>query len=350
MYVGSTARNLGYGRRSPAMRTVVRPPLVLVKGTGGYKRRGMGWAGEGASQATCPSGQWNPNLGVCCAPGDGTVSAMGDPCSLFNQSAYESTQAQAQADAEAGDAGDFSSELTALNGFTQPVQTAALTCWNNPGHTYVDPWGNTITCPSASVNMNGILVSAYNTVQLAQMLGGQITGPQPNNAYTGTTVTNPNGAGSGASSTATGATPVSSTPSVRINKTSFNVGDAWQVVVTGPPNAQVTASATQNGSSLGTSSIGTIGSNGQLIVNGTMAASQAGSWSESWQVGGVNAGTVNFSVSSGSSGTSSDTTGTANTAVSSFLSGSTSVAGLSIPTWALLGGGALLLFMAMGKH
>lgn len=156
--------------------------------------RGMGWAGEGASASTCPSGQWNPSLQTCCAPGDGTVPAMDDPCSIFNQPAYLATQTQAQSDAEAGDAGNFSSELVALNNYTQPVQQAAIDCVSNPGNSYTDAWGNQVQCPAAEMNDNGIWVSIYTAPQIAAMIAGQFNiATEPANAFAGTTVTQPGG-------------------------------------------------------------------------------------------------------------------------------------------------------------
>lgn len=157
-------------------------------------RRGMGWAGEGASQAGCPSGQWNASLQTCCAPGDGTVAAMDDPCSIFNQPGYLSEQTTVQQQAESGDAGNFSSELTALNNYTQPQQQAALDCVSNPGLVYTDAWGNRVTCPAAEVNDNGIMVSAYTAEQIAAMIAGQFNvSSEPANAFAGTTVAPPVG-------------------------------------------------------------------------------------------------------------------------------------------------------------
>lgn len=156
--------------------------------------RGMGWAGEGASQSGCPSGQWNSNLQTCCAPGDGTVPAMDDPCSLFNQQPYLQEQATVQAQAIAGDAGTQSATLAAIENYSQPVQTAALNCVSNPGLKYTDNWGNPVTCPSQSVNDNGIMVSAFTAEQLAAMIQPvYATAPLPADAYAGTTVVPPAG-------------------------------------------------------------------------------------------------------------------------------------------------------------
>lgn len=156
--------------------------------------RGMGWAGEGASQSGCPSGQWNANLQTCCAPGDGTVPAMDDPCSIFNQPGYESEQATVQQQAISGDAGTQSSTLAQLVNYTQPQQQAALDCVSNPGNSYVDAWGNKVTCPSAAVDDNGIMVSAYTAPQIAAMIASQFNvATEPANAFVGTTVVPPAG-------------------------------------------------------------------------------------------------------------------------------------------------------------
>lgn len=186
------------------MGSLAKRPIMPLRisgggGGGGLRRRvsgigRIGWAGEGASQSTCPSGQWNANLQTCCAPGDGTVAAMDDPCSLFNQQPYLSEMATVQAQAIAGDAGNQSGTLAELNnaGYSQPVQTAALTCVSNPGLSYVDNWGNPVTCPADEVNDNGIMVSAFTPAQLAAMIQPKYaSGPLPNSAVN-TVQSNPN--------------------------------------------------------------------------------------------------------------------------------------------------------------
>jgi hypothetical protein len=154
---------------------------------------GLGqYAGAGQPQSGCPSGQWNPSLNVCCAPGNGTVSAEDDPCSILNTPGYLSEQAQVQQQAIEGAAGNQSGTLAELVGYSQPIQTAALNCVSNPGLKYTDEWGNQVSCPSQEVDDNGIEVSAFTAAQLAAMIQpSYATTLLPANAFTGTTISNP---------------------------------------------------------------------------------------------------------------------------------------------------------------
>lgn len=143
---------------------------------------------------------------------------------------------------------------------------------------------------------------------------------------------------------------------------SFEVGDQYQLVITGPPNTQVTGSASQNGGPASSSGFGPTNSSGKLTILGTFGASDAGSWSEQWQAGSAPASQISFSVSaaasgsggsSGSGGASSNTGGSSNTSTStgldlSFLTNNVGIAGQEIPVWALIGG-ALLVFMMVKK-
>jgi hypothetical protein len=141
--------------------------------------RGLGWAGEGANQAQCPSGQWNPSLNVCCGPGDGTVTAMEDPCSILNNPAFIAQQ-NSQIQQDIATAGPLEqSTLLALTSVPINIGNDAVRCQSNPGLTFVDSMGVTITCPSAShsdVTTGGQPMSTYSEVQLAQMLNSQYGG------------------------------------------------------------------------------------------------------------------------------------------------------------------------------
>ena len=77
--------------RSPLPAVTIGDNRRRVCGIRGLGR--LGWAGEGATQANCPSSQWNSNLNVCCAPGDGSVPAEADPCSILNNPNYLQAQA-----------------------------------------------------------------------------------------------------------------------------------------------------------------------------------------------------------------------------------------------------------------
>ena len=114
-------------------------------------------------------------------------------------------------------------------------------------------------------------------------------------------------------STAGASTSASSTPSyplgVSIQNTSggsataFNVGDGFSITVTGPPNQPVTSTAQFGAQSQGPTSFGNTNAQGQLVITGSMPASDAGSWIEEWFVGGQSAGQLSFAVNAaGTSG------------------------------------------------
>lgn len=358
MYVN---RGMGQARalpRRPGGPMVI--PIPRGRGFGIIRggRRGMGASGSTALTCTSPN-YWNGSIGTCCAP-LGTAPAD-DPCSILNSQAFLQAQANdvgplnsSGVPISAG-TGAGGQELAEVANYPNNVQTDAIQCWNNPGATFVDSLGLTITCPSASLNQDGILVSAYSAGQLASMISAQAT----------PLAGSPNLAGNNPYATPAQVNgdpvPVTSsvTPTVRLvnssggSNSSFNVGDSWQITITGSPNAVVQASATQNGTSLGTTNMGTIGANGQLVLTGTFAASQVGSWTESWMVGSQSAGSISFSVGAGS-GSSTSTGGSSSTAgggsgvdLSTVLSGTVTVGGVSIPYWAL-GVGALGLLWFMG--
>jgi hypothetical protein len=103
---------------------------------------------------------------------------------------------------------------------------------------------------------------------------------------------------------------------------SFQVGDSWQLTVTGPANSPVSDTATQNGNSMGTTPYGSTNGSGVFTLTGAIGASQVGTWSETWSVGGVSAPAINFTVSaapssSGGSGGSSSSSGSSSAASSS---------------------------------
>lgn len=319
MYVLNRApsRGRGFGQ-------IARPRPFLV-------RRGRGFGASGSTAATCTSpNYWDGGLNTCCAP-VGTAPAD-DPCSILNNPAFLSAQETDTGPIGSESGGVDQTILNSLAPYSNEVQQAALNCWSNPGLTYTDNFGNTITCPSPSLDMNGIEVSSYSQAQLAQMLQSQATASPTlagNSPYAVTPI-------------APNTSPLTGTPSsassyplsVRLvnnsggSNSSFNVGDSWQIVVTGPPNSKVTASAMQNGTNAGTNTVmGTIGANGQLVLTDTFAASQVGNWTETWMVGNQSAGSISFSVASPSqtsSGTSSAAGGSSNTSAGGSSSNATS--------------------------
>jgi hypothetical protein len=82
------------------------------------------------------------------------------------------------------------------------------------------------------------------------------------------------------------------------------VGDKWQIIVTGPPGSPVSVASTQNGNSLGSTPMGSIAGNGQLVVGATADAGTVGNWSEVWTIGSTQAN-LTFTVSAAPSGSGS---------------------------------------------
>lgn len=362
MYVRS-----GLGQASGFTRPntrILRMPHIITK-----RGRGFGATGGDPNSCTSPN-YWNYGKSICCAP-LGTPAGQ-DPCSILNDPGYIAAQNQ-----DVGPLGPNGVPLSSPNFGPGPnnladianlpnnVQNDVMECYENPGASFIDSVGMQVNCPAQSTAAApGIFVSAFSYAQLAQMLGPSIT---PTTQFVGNQpfaitpyVQAPN-------VPAGGYIPSSTTyhASVSMSGSSFNVGDSWKITVTGAPNSQVSASATQNGTSLGTTPMGTIGSNGSLVLTGTFTASQVGSWTENWTVAGQNAGMVSFTVAapagggtgSGNGGTGagsgsnggnggSSSTDTANPFA--FLTNTVSLFGTSIPIWGL-GGGVLAALWLMGR-
>jgi hypothetical protein len=360
--------------RRPGGPRVIPVPQARYRGFGLIRGRGMGASGSTPATCTAPN-YWNGGQNQCCAP-LGTAPAA-DPCSILNQPGYLAAQASDVGPLgsngvplSAGN-GPGAAELAEVAGYPNNVQTDAINCWSNPGLLFVNSMGQTVSCPAASVNDNGIMVSAYTPGQLAAMLAPTDT---PSTSLVGNSpFAAPAPVNNGPLPSASSSSSGSAAPSVNLSNSSggssnsFNVGDSWQIVVTGAPNATVQASASQNGTSLGTSTMGTIGANGQLILQGTFTSSQVGNWTESWTVGGQSAGSITFSVAaaSGNGGTNSGGTGAgggaSNTGGSGsgsstnsnpfgFLTDTFSIAGVAIPYWAAGGAVLLGLFFFTGRR
>lgn len=77
----------------------------------------------------------------------------------------------------------------------------------------------------------------------------------------------------------------------------YGVGDTWSMSISGAtPNSPVTISASQNGSSMGTSSFGSTDGSGNWSLSGQFGTNNVGVWSESVMVGGSVVGGLNFTV------------------------------------------------------
>lgn len=142
-------------------------------------------------------------------------------------------------------------------------------------------------------------------------------------------------------------TAPSSTPAVpasatftnvsRPGQSSFQVGDSWQLVITGGPNQPVSGSASQNGNSLGTTSYGSTDSTGKLVLTGTMDATTVGNWAELWTVGASAAPVLTFAVAPLAGAPNSTAAAGSSSDALSFLTNSVTIPGLniSVPIWAL---------------
>lgn len=213
------------------------PPVTIGsnrrKMCGGIGRLGQ-FVGQGATQANCPSGQWNNNLNVCCAPAG--TPAVDDPCSIFNQPAYLQTQATAQQQAIAGGAGPLgASILESVAGYDQNIQSDAINCVSNPGLTFTDNTGKSITCPQPYTMDNGIPVSIYTAAQIAAMI-----------APTGATPTTPDNAPNNILE-ASAPTKVTVTPAAQINALSNSA--AQTNTSSTPSNQQITNATNVTGNS-----------------------------------------------------------------------------------------------------
>ena len=283
MYVkgmGAVATNPGYARRR-----IVRPPLVLVR------RRGMG-------DTSCPPGQTPTNMY------DGSVKCCGgptpesDPCSYLNTPGYIASQNQVQANAIAGDAGPMNAAILAqLAQYPQNVQTDALNCVSNPGSTFTDAYGMTVTCPAPSTSpVPGINVSIYSPAQIAAMIAGS-------------------------------ATPSYETP---INTVDTRVIPTPVVVVNKDPVVQTNGGGSGSGSSGGSG-----GSGGGNTGGG----------------GGSSCVAPNTLVNGVCTAPAAPATGTDLVSqIETALSNSVTIGGMSIPVWALVGGGFAALWFFGGKH
>ena len=129
---------------------------------------------------TCPGGgAWDSGLNVCCAP-VGTPP-MQDPCSILNNPAFIAQQNQQIAqDVASIPASSYEGQtLAALVAVPINIGQDAVHCQSNPGATFIDSMGVTVTCPSPShsdLTTGGQPMSTYSTAQLAAMLNSQYGG------------------------------------------------------------------------------------------------------------------------------------------------------------------------------
>lgn len=155
-------------------------------------------------------------------------------------------------------------------------------------------------------------------------------------------------------------------------------GDTWQIHITGAaPNVTVQVDGTHAGQT-NRNTMGTTDAQGNFLLSGTITADSVGSWQETWYAGGQTAGTFGFVVAApatqtpptggGSSipggGSTPPPTGGGTSTVPG--AGTSSTGGSAAPPtqtttsdgtimgidqkYVLMGGAALILILAMGRH
>lgn len=133
----------------------------------------------------------------------------------------------------------------------------------------------------------------------------------------------------------------------------FQAGDSFQLTISGPANAAVTGSASQNGIAPSTSNQGTTNPSGQLIIQGNFGAGDVGTWQETWTVAGASPTQLSFTVAAAGSGQNPAGQTPTTTSVPaptsgidlSFLSADVNLFGVSIPVWALGAAGLAALLL-----
>lgn len=286
---GMGALNPGYARPGTV---VLRVPLNVRRRT-----RGMG-------QTCSGGGAWDPGLQVCCAP-PGTPP-MQDPCSILNNPGFIQQQnTQIQQDIATSGPLEYN-ELVALTSVPVNIGQDAVRCQSNPGATFVDSMGVTITCPSPShtdITTGGQPMSTYSTTQLAAML---------NASY-------------GSKSPATGGNaPVMIPVPVIHSDPIFNPGGGGSTTNGGGSTSGGSGGSSDSGGSGGGSGGGNTGGGGcvapNTLVNGVCTAPAA--------------------PASGTDLVSQ---------IETSLSGTFTIAGMAVPIWALVGGGLAALWFLGGK-
>ena len=174
------------------------------------------------------------------------------------------------------------------------------------------------------------------------------------------------GAGSGSGSAPANGGKLIFTSS-RGGTNAFQVGDTWQVQITGAtPNSPVTVSGSMPGSTFSGTSMGSTDNSGNFSKSGTFDTSTVGSWQETWAVGGAQSGTISFTVaaattptgqsiissSGAASGGGTATGGSTNAGSTTGSTSSTTTAGFdlsSIPWWGWAIGAGAAIFAISGK-
>jgi len=221
--------------------------------------------------------------------------------------------------------------------------------WQNypPRQVYGDstcPSGSHATCGAFKVPpldvwfqyMTQLQVASLASIQAANLAAAIAYANAQGGANPGTQPGSYNGGSTGG-----GATAARLTFTTSRGGSTLQPGDGWVIQITGAaPNSQVTGYSMQPNGQSGTSPFGNTDSQGNFRLTGTVDASSVGNWQETWYVGGQSVGSFSFTVAAGGSGGGSSSGGGSG----GITDGTVSIAGTSIPVWALaVGLGALFL-------
>ena len=290
-------------------------------------------------------GQSNINPTTIWTPSGGFVAGGGAPA-VYQAPAVIPTPACASGPAATADSAACIAAVLAAQ--QQNMQGA-----NNANFTvdYTDCVGQGINPATCAARTYGLTPTGGYTSD-AQTQGPQLYQDGSGNFVTpGVIYTGPPLQATSGVPGASGGTVVFSFTNLTSGNTSvFNVGDRWQIQISGAqPNAPVSLTGGQNGGNI-TTAMGTTDSSGSFATNGQMSAAEVGSWTEKWTVGGAQVASFSFTVNP-AAGTSSTaaTGGTVTGSMSDLLSASTTIGGSSIPDWALIGGAVVLLFLMMKR-
>lgn len=103
----------------------------------------------------------------------------------------------------------------------------------------------------------------------------------------------------------------------RPGSASFYPGEAWQVTVSGAPNAPVWRTSGRPGAT-SQQQMGTTDATGMFTSSGVLDSAQMGQWMETWSVAGVSAPTLSYQVGAAPVVTSDTTTTTSSFDTSSI--------------------------------
>ena len=135
----------------------------------------------------------------------------------------------------------------------------------------------------------------------------------------------------------------------------FQVGDRWQVRVSGYENMHVCVTAKHPDGKSDTACYGSTDGSGLFTMTGTMDESTVGHWEETWQVGSSDAPAFSFDVLKvQATQQTQQQTNTGNQQATDKTPGKTTSsfdlsAFVSENKWLLLGGAGLAVFMLMGR-